>query len=60
MNQKHTKIWCYPIPELSRYNDADDINVDSLHRALPRASHNVSNQPQEVYLETVCRRRKLD
>jgi len=52
MKQLWTKIWLYPIPELSRYNEADDINVGSLHRALPRASHNVSNQTQEVFLET--------
>ena len=53
MKQLWTKMWLYPLPELSRYNDADDINVDSLNRALPKPSHNVSQQAPCVYLETV-------
>lgn len=52
MSQLYTKMWIYPDKYLATYRDIDDINVNSLNRALPRLRKNNLLQPPAVYLET--------
>lgn len=53
MSEYWTKMYVYPDPEITRYREADDINVDSTIRMFPRPRSEGSYGSPSLYLETI-------